>query len=351
MALLSLEQVRDGLLGDPSIYPQNLNLAREAVLFLRVSRPVLERASFLDDRILTPQTEGRWVRFAELAPWMNGAAPARPLHFIFHAGHVGSTLVSRLLDEAGAVLSLREPLTLRVLAEAADDADAPYALASTVEFETLLRWFTALWARGYADTKAVVLKATSSAQRLAPSLLRHAPNARALVMNLKAEPYLATLLSGENSYIDLRGQGPERYRRLARLAEPPPTPLHAMSLGEIAALTWLVETLTQRDAQRVHGERVMAIDFGAFLNDPAAAMRSVCAHFSISASEGFFTNVPNSQVLQHYSKAPDRAYSPAFRAQLLAQSRDLNAAEIRKGMDWLDAFARRSPAASAALSA
>lgn len=351
MALLPLEQVRDGLLRDPTIYPQNLNLAREAVLFLRMGRPALTAASFLDDRILTPQSEGRWVRFAELAPWMEGAASAKPLHFIFHAGHVGSTLVSRLLDEAGGVLGLREPLPLRVLAEAADEAGAPHALVSAAQFETLLRWFTILWPRGDADTKAVVLKATSSAQRLAPALLQQAPQARAITMNLGAEPYLATLLAGENSYLDLRGHGPERYQRLARLAAPPPAPLSAMSVGETAALTWLVEALTQAELKQAFGDRVLRLDFDAFLSDPAASMRSVCAHFGLAPGEHYFAGVASSPVMQRYSKAPEHAYTPAFRAQILAQSRDINAVEIRKGMDWLEAFARRSPAAARALSA
>jgi len=343
MALLPLEQVRDGLPGDPTIFPQNLDFAREAILFLRLDRRAFADASFLDDRILTPQSQGRWVRFPELAPWMERAAPRRPLHFIFHAGHVGSTLVSRLLDGAGA-LGLREPLALRVLAEAADDP------ARGAQTENLLRWFTMLWSRGFPDTQAVVLKATSSAQRLAPSLLECAPNARAVAMNLKAEPYLATLLAGENSHIDLNGHGPERYQRLTRLAGAPAAPLASMRLGEIAALTWLVETLTQTDAKEKFGERVLPIDFDDFLGDPSNEIRRVCAHFGLSPPEPYFTAAANSPVLQRYSKAPEHAYSPALRAQILAQSRITNAAEIRNGMAWLEAFARRSPAAGAALS-
>lgn len=350
MALLPLEQVRDGLLSDPAIYPQNLNLAREAILFLRMRRQALAAASFLDDRILTPQTEGRWVRFAELAPWMERAAAARPLHFIFHAGHVGSTLLSRLLDEAG-VLGLREPLPLRVLAEAADESGASHALLGAEQVQTLLRWFSVFWSRGFADTQAVVLKATSSAQRLAPALLKGAPQARAVTMNLKPEPYLATLLAGENSYLDLRGHGPERYQRLVRLAGAPPTPLNAMSAGEIAALTWLVETLTQAGIRQAFGERILPLDFDAFLADSAAALRAVCAHFALAPPESYFAGAPNSPVLQRYSKAPEHAYTPAFRAQILAQSRSVNAAEIVKGMRWLEAFAASSSAAAQALSA
>jgi hypothetical protein len=351
MALLSLEQVRTNLLGDPSLYPQNLDFGREAVLFLRLSRQAFEAASFLDDRILTPQTEGRWVRFGELAPWMENATPAGPLHFIFHAGHVGSTLLSRLLDETGGVLSLREPLSLRALAEAADHAGAPHALAGLAQLDTVLRWFCVFWARPYADSQAVVLKATSSAVRLAPKLLAHLPAARAITMNLRPEPYLATLLAGENSPLDLRGHGPERYQRLTRLAGQPPAPLHAMSLGEIAALTWLAETLTQAEARRQFGERVLPVDFDAFLEDPGGITRAVCTHFGLTAPDAFFANAPSSAVLQRYSKAPDQPYTPDLRAQVLAQSRALNAAEIRKGLMWLDAFAQRSPAAASALSA
>lgn len=350
MASLSLAHIRDGLLTDPLIYAQNVSFVREAILFVRLDRSAIEAASFLDDRILTPQTEGRWVRFSEIAPLLDNAKPARPLHFIFHAGHVGSTLISRLLDEAGGVLSLREPLPLRVLAEAFDDADATHALASAGESARVLNWFTALWARGYPDTRAVVAKATSSAGRLSGPLLRNLSEARALYLNLKAEPYLATLLGGENSYMDLRGQGPERYRRLARLAAPPPLPLHAMSLGEIAALTWLTETLTQEEARTACGDRILPMDFDAFLAAPGPSLHAICQHFGVGAAEAFFADVENSPVLRRYSKAPEHAYTPQLRSEILAQSRARNSDEIRQGMLWLDQMARLSPAAATALS-
>src|SRR3546814_20118484 len=48
-----------------------------------------------------------------------GAAAPRP-DFIFHIGHVGSTLVSRLLAEVGDALPLREPMLLRALAQVAE---------------------------------------------------------------------------------------------------------------------------------------------------------------------------------------------------------------------------------------
>ena len=80
---------------------------------------------------------GFWVRIRRAhgslsarsaTPWV-AYSDERAVHFIFHTGHVGSTLVSRLLDETGDVLSLREPLPLRTLADAMDVLTLPESLA------------------------------------------------------------------------------------------------------------------------------------------------------------------------------------------------------------------------------
>ena len=198
-------------IGTPSVYPHRYEPARARVLMIRMREADYRAASFLDDRMLTGETEGAWVPYARAAEAAAALAGAKPLHFIFHLGHVGSTLLSRLLDEIPGVLSLREPLPLRTLAE------EPEAGA----LETFLR----LWSRGFESTRAVVLKATSSAARIAPQLLAARPpgvpgtpsinGARAVYMYLAAEPYLATLLAGENSPLDLKGHEAERTARLA----------------------------------------------------------------------------------------------------------------------------------------
>ena len=129
-------------------------------------------------------------------------AKAGPLHFIFHTGHVGSTLVSRLLDETGVVLSLREPLPLRTLADAHDVLGRPDSLLSDAQFQLVLGVFMRLWARGYDSTRGIVVKATSSAGRLAVPILAGGERSRAIYMSLSAEPYLAgvgTLGSGSRA--------------------------------------------------------------------------------------------------------------------------------------------------------
>lgn len=351
MALLSLEAIRNGIWSDPSFYPQNLDLARQAILVLHLDEAAFRAASFLDDRILTPQLQGRWVRFGELEHWLPSPEPQRPLHFIFHTGHVGSTLISRLLDDVGGVLGLREPLPLRTLATAFGELGAAHALVDPIEWKRLLDIHLTCWGRGYAETRAVIVKATSSASQCCPPILHALPDARALLLNLQPEPYLATLLAGENSYLDLRGQAQERMKRLVRIACPQTTPLHALSLGEIAAMTWTVETLAHRAAEMRFGDRLMRVDFDAFLAAPAETLRGICAHFRLAAPDTHFTNITRSPTLTRYSKAPEHAYTPELRQQILAASRTQNAAEIRKGMAWIEAFARQFPDLGAALSA
>jgi len=334
----------------PDAYPQKIDLVREAALLVLFDENVYRSASFLDDRILGPATRGAWFPFGRVAEASRSAQNLRPLHFIFHTGHVGSTLLSRLLDETGVVLSLREPLPLRSLAEAFDVLNHPDSLLSKAQFELVLTMLMRMWSRGYASTRSVVLKTTSSTGRLAGTVLSASQQSRAVYMNLRAEPYLATLLAGENSLFDLRGHGPERMRRLqSRIASELP-PLHAMSIGELAAMSWLAETRTQRETLERFADRVIALDFDEFLSSVAAGVERVSGHFGLPRDAGYLSRVSQSAVLTRYSKAPEYAYTPNIRAEVLHDSRHANREEIHRGIAWLERLARSDNAIAGVVS-
>jgi len=321
--------------GSPDAYPQKLDFAREVALLIKLDANSYRSASFLDDRILAPTTRGGWVPLRAVEEASRKVGTTRPVHFIFHTGHVGSTLVSRLLDDMGAVLSLREPLPLRTLADAHDALGRSDSLLSAEQFDLALNMLLRLWGRGYEGTRCAVVKATSSAGRLASRLLAGSERSHALYLNLGAEPYLATLLAGQNSPADLRGHGPERLRRLqARTASPLP-PLHSLSLGELTAMSWLAETCAQHDATSRFPDRVLALDFDRFLTAVAESMDRIGAHFGLPRDARYLASVASSPVLGRYSKAPEYAYSPQLRADVLRDSRRDNADEIRRGMDWI----------------
>jgi hypothetical protein len=320
----------------PDAHAHNLDLAGGRVLVLRLDERAYRAASFLDDRILSPSTQGAWLPGAAVTEASRRVRDPRPLHFIFHTGHVGSTLLSRLLDESGAVLSLREPLILRSIAEAGEAVGRPDSLLDEARYRALLEMTLRLWARGYAGTRAVVVKATSSAGRLAPELLARSPAARAVYLNLGAEPYLATLLGGANSATDLRGHGPGRMRRLLAGRTLPVLPLHALSAGELAALGWLAESLSRRETIAAHGERVLALDFDAFLADVPGGLSRVAAHFGLAPDAAARAVAAAGAVLGRYSKAPQLQFQAGERAARLAESRRANRTEIARGLAWLE---------------
>ena len=313
----------DGLASSAALYPFAYDPARDALMFVRMDAAAYRAASFLDERM---NVRGDWIAASAVEQALAGPRDIRALHFIFHAGHVGSTLLSRLLDEARGVLSLREPLPLRVVAEH----------FSPARLELLLR----LWERGFEDTRAIVLKATSSTARLATALLAMRPGSRAVMLDVGAESYLATMLAGENSAADLNAQGAERMRRLsALLGSPAPTP---RSLGELIVMSWAAERLTQVHAARLLGERVLAVDFDAMLDDVGATVARVLAHLRIAApAEG----IAHDDILGRYSKAPEHAYSPSLRRDLLAQARRNFGPEIRDALTWLEKLRLANPTA------
>ena len=328
----------------PDAYPHNLDLAGGRVLVLRLNEREYRNASFLDDRILSSSTHGAWLPGAAVIEASRRVREPRPLHFIFHSGHVGSTLLSRLLDETGGILSLREPLLLRTLADAHDMLGRPDALLGAPQFEALIDMALRLWSRGYASTRAVVLKATSSAGRLAVAILAHSTASRAVYLNLRAEPYLATLLGGANSATDLRGHGPGRMRRLLAGRALPLEPLHALSPGELAALGWVAESLARRQAIADHGSRVLALDFDAFLADVPGQLARVAGHFGLAADGTAIVKAAAGPVMRQYSKAPQLPYAPGERASRLEESRRENRAEIARGLGWLVRLGRADSA-------
>lgn len=334
----------------PDAYPQKIDLSSGRVLVIRMDARAYRAASFLDDRVLGPGTHGGWFPVALVAEAAQRARNPRPLHFIFHAGHVGSTLLSRLLDDTGSVLGLREPLPLRTLADANDTLGRPESLLSTSQFDGLLETMLRLWARGYERTQATVVKATSSAGRIADLLLDGSPQSRAIYLSLRPEPYLATLLGGANSAVDLRGHGPGRMQRLLAGRDLAVEPLHKLSAGELAALGWLVESLSCTNAIRHAGARVLPLDFDAFLADVAGGIAEVLAHFSLPQDTAWLAAVAKSPLLQQYSKAPELPFTAGERIARLEESRRNNREEIAKGLAWIESLARQDDSVASVLS-
>ncbi len=332
------------LLGQsPELYPQNMHFQRQDILLIRMNEQAYRAALFLDNRVITRETERHLVRESMMVEALAGGVDARPLHYIFHCGHVGSTLLSRLLDETEQVLALREPLPLRNFADAYDASSRRDPLISEERLNTCLEMFLKLWSRGFASTRAVIVKATSATARLAPRLLTARPDSRAVYLSLPAEPYLATMLAGQNSAVDLKGFAAERARRVEAFLKNSILPFHLLPLVELAAMSWLAERLTERKILAEFGQRILPLDFEEMLQDIKGTLTRVTGHFQMKVEAKYFDAIAQSPTLGRYSKAPEHEYSPERRTQILTQAREEKAAEIKKGLAWLDKLGAKHP--------
>ena len=338
----------------PELFVQQIDLVAGKAAVLRLSRQAYRAASFLDTRVLALAPDGFIMPHDHLVAWTQAITDAaRPIHFMFHAGHVGSTLLSRMIEEANGVLCLREPPSLRTLAAMHDTLSGafsgdrsgghPSASASNA-FDVALTTQVRLWRRGYDDTHCVVVKTTSDTARIGERLMREAPEARAVLLNVAAEVFLVQTLSSSMS--DLQSKGRERFGRLLRMlgAVGPVT-----TRGEAAAMSWLAEQLTQQRIAKACPGRTLSIDFDAFLADPDLALKAILQHFALRESAA--KNKAAHALMRQYAKNPDEHYSTEMRAARLRQSRNDNGEEIRRGLAWLDAMAAAHPSAAAARAA
>ncbi len=321
---------------DPSLYPHSYEPVSDALLMAELSPDGFAAASFLDQRIMTPQVQARWAAGAAIDATMDAVARS-DVAYIFHIGHVGSTLLSRMMGAHAAVHALREPATLRTMAQLLADLDTRESLVAPAAFERRLATLVKLWARTYAPSQRALVKATSFASELAGRLLAQPQAGASLAMYVKPEIYISSIMGGDASRRELQALVQGRLRRLHRRLEGPGWLLHALSPGERAAASWASEMTTLAS---VAPERLTWIDFESFLADPVAGLASAFAATGFEVGAAETEAIATGPLLTRYSKGPEHAYTPQLRGEVLDQARREHGAEIAGGMAWLEAAAR-----------
>ncbi|MGZ8362506.1 MAG: hypothetical protein ACXW3D_01485 [Caulobacteraceae bacterium] len=331
-----MADLNPALLPLPEAFPHSYDPLRDRVLVARLSEARIKAASFLDQRVLTPETEASWFEWADLEPFVHAAAPAERLGFIFHLGHVGSTLVSRLLGSHPSVLSLREPAALRTF------ATLPPSSITQDRLTALLR----LWSRPFHAGQLPIIKATSFCSEMAAGLLARPSQPRAAFVMLQPEPYLATIIGGENNHLDIGANAEARLKRLNARVGGDAWRLAGISYGEAVAMSWAAE-MTALEA--AGSERALWIDFDRVLADPDRQLARAFAHFERPVTQHEIAAIVAGPELRRYAKGPEHAYDAALRNAVLDQARSMAGAEIKRGLAWLDSAAKAHPIVEQAL--
>ena len=318
---------------DATWLAQALDPATGNARLVAMDREAYRAASFLDDRVLQQPVD------AQIVPWplVEEAAASELRHdarWIFHIGHVGSTLVSRLVGELDGVLAIREPRLLRDLALSPPDVRRRY-LAPVAK----------LMSRTFASGETACVKATSFASEIAPELVP--PGERTLFMYATPRNYIASILAGENSVQELRMLAASRAQRLARRVSVL-GPAH--NDAELAAIAWATEMTALESAADAMTDRQIAwADFDRMLDDMEAELGRIAEFFGFTAQTDQIQEIAHGPLMQRYSKALEYEYSPNLRRDLIAEATAAHRAEIDGALAMLSQAAEKSPLLARAL--
>jgi hypothetical protein len=321
---------------DPAWFPFFLDLPTDTLTLVRLDEAALRAASFLDQRALAPTTERRQVPWAAAATAV-AAAGARDVQYIFHIGHVGSTLLSRLLGELPGLLALREPLLLRGFAEAL--ADGRWGSGEAARLDAL----AALLSRRFRPGQRALVKATSFTSEIANRLVP--PGSKALFLRVRPRAYIETILGGDASRQELAILTPSRIARLARRCPGLILAHDRLSEADKAAIAWACETTSlARSAAALGPDRVLWIDFDDFLERPAERLHEAAAFLGEPLGTAEADALVRGPLMRRYSKALEYDYSPALRREVLADARRRFEGEIAAALAGLERLGQRWPA-------
>lgn len=292
------------------------------------------QASFLDDRLLEAGHRNHLLNWAEIEHGRpdNARSDAR---WIFHIGHVGSTLVSRLLGELDGVLSIREPRALR------DLTFFPREVR-----EMFVPTARALMSRTFTKDGAAVVKATSMVSEIAAELVGE--KGRALFLHASADTYMRTILAGDSSPAELQTLTQFYRARAARAGIEFGDPL--TSQAKVAALVWACEmTALESAAERLPGEAVSWTDFDEFLDRPAAQLEALCQFFDLMNEPGEVARIAEGPLMNRYSKALEYEFGAEARRRQLADAGKTHSEEIASALAMLIQAAEKAPLLARAL--
>jgi hypothetical protein len=322
----------DEIARDATWLAQALDPAQGMARLVAMDRESYRAASFLDDRMMQGPVDAQIVSWTLIEEAV-GDELRTDARWIFHIGHVGSTLISRLLGELDGVLAVREPRLLRDLALTPREIRQRY-----------LKPVPALMSRTFSETEFACVKATSFGSEIAAELVP--PGARALFMYARPRNYIATILAGENSLQELRLLAGKRAQRLNSRGIYIP----AQNDADHAASAWAAEMAALEAAAETMSDRhIDWLDFDRMLVDVQAELGGVASFFGFAAEPVRLQAIASGPLMGRYSKAPEYDYTPSLRRDVIAGALEQHGALVDRALAMLKSAAEKSPLLARAL--
>lgn len=300
--------------------------------FVEVPRERHRDIPFLTDEYLpgaqSPVVLGRSAALA-------AAAPAAPLHFIFHSAFCCSTLLVRALDRETVAMGLSEPVFLNDIVSWRHRGPVEGARVAMVLDQGL-----SLLARPWQAGEAVVIKPSNLVNPLAPAMLGLKPRSRALLLHAPLQDFLGSIARkglwgrlwvrdlfvklGREGLLDFGIQGED----LLKLTD-----------IQVAAICWLGQHRQFTQLAGQFANRVRTLDSSLLMRRPADALSALAAHYELELPPAAIEAIVNGPAFTRNSKTGGR-FSAAQRIADRDAGLQAHADEVEKVAIWAIELAR-----------
>lgn len=331
----------------PELFLRDIDPVRDIAVLSPMSEATYRASSFLDNRIERDGDRDLGMPLGTLERLIGAQRPPRrTIHWLFHVGHCGSSLLSRLLGEVDGLLALREPAVVMGLSRSLRQLGQPDFPVDAERWAALRDLSFTMLGRSFRPTENVLVKPTSHAANLIPEALGFTTEARAVLLHLNLETYLATMLRPETQReLGLYARD-FRLRDFLRHAPDQPDSTAAYSPGQLAAFTWLLHArefaLALDDAEL--GSRCLSLSFDDYLAAPGQWLGALCAFLGRPQRDATVAALLAGPAAAAYAKDPTHGYDASRREQELERMRETRRDEIAAAVAWSRDIAARTPA-------
>lgn len=318
---------------EPHFWPHRVDIAADEITLLDVERHALRACTFLDGRNEFWRGSGCRLRLSGCDPESRSLEGGD--RYIFHVGFCGSTLLTRLLDQPGAALLLREP---RILTDVASYRAGLDAIADDDgRVDDALGVARRLLRRRWSSSEATVVKPSNWANNLIPALCADATTIRPLFLSMGRRAFVLAVLRGGSERLAFAARAALHFSA-ATLADAEQVACllrrhveRTQTLIALAALAHRFQTQLFDDACKRSGwSDAHRLSLEILLADPQAAVVKAAAALDIDVPGS--SSLANSSI--RHSKNPGLIYSQEAQDAADARIEVTHGFRIDNAIEW-----------------
>ena|GEM_PF-385346 len=306
--------------------------------FAHMTAGHFQESIFLDMRI-KPASEGlAQVSLPNLMS-VNQRAPMtrRPINFIFHIAHCGSTLLSRAFDRTDAALVYREPHALRQIG--VEVAQTPVYPGMAPVTKAKLAFALTMAQKRYMPNQPVIVKANVPVNLMLPEVMAGIPGSKGLLLYLPLEAYLLSILKSEANRSWIQGLCREIGWRFCRALNLDPAMIADLSIPQATGFVWLAQMKLFADALKAM-PALKTLNAETFFKTPAPVLEALSAHFSVPLDRAYFDDLAAGDLFNRHAKDPGRVFDDEARRVELEMRKKALSGDLEEALAWTRPKAR-----------